>query len=375
MSLEHLTQREEEIYYGIALGLIPGLGHIYAKTLLSYNGSFKGIFNSKASSLSKIPGIGKQIIDKIIKFTDYQLVEAEMKYIDLHQISPLFYSDKKFPQRLLNFNDSPFLLFAKGNLELNPDKTIGIVGTRSPTNYGVRWTQEIVEQLRQENVSVISGFAYGIDIAAHRASIKNNMHTIGVIAGGYRYIYPAAHKKYMDEMCESGGFITESYSDVLPDRQRFPMRNRIIAALSDGLIVVESADKGGSIITAEYAYSYNKPIMALPGKPNDPASRGCNSMIKKNKAALVENITDVLEEMNWDDKSLKSKRPHQAQLFRTLSDKEQALIDILIAHREINIDELMHRLQIRNSEFAAMILSLTMDGLISQLPGNKISLN
>lgn len=375
MSLEHLTQREEEIYYGIALGLIPGVGHIYAKTLLSYNGSFKGIFKAKASALNKIPGIGKQLIEKILKFNEFHLVEAEMKYLEQHQITPLFYSDKNFPQRLLNFNDSPFLLFAKGNVSLNHEKTLGIVGTRSPSNYGVKWTQELIEALKDENINVVSGFAYGIDITAHKACMRSGLTTTGVIAGGYRYIYPAVHKRYMAEMCEIGGFITESYSDVLPDRQRFPMRNRIIAALSDGIIVVESADKGGSIITAEYAYSYNKTIMALPGKPNDIASKGCNALIKKNKAAMVENVVDVLEEMNWDDKSIQKNKPHQAQLFRTLSDKEQAMIDILITHREINIDELMHRLQIRNSEFAAMILSLTMDGLITQLPGNKISLN
>ena len=375
MSLEHLTQREEEIYYGIALGLIPGIGHIYAKTLLSYSGSFKEIFKAKSASLARIPGIGVHLINKITTFRDYELIEKEMKYIEKNGISTLFYSDKNFPQRLLNFNDSPFLLFTKGNLDLNSGRTLGIVGTRAPSNYGVKWTQELIEQLKNENLTIVSGFAYGIDIAAHRAAIKHNVPTIGVIAGGFQCIYPAAHKRFMDEMCEIGGFITEAYSDVLPNRERFPMRNRIIAAQSDGVLVVESAEKGGSMITAEYAFSYNKPIMALPGKPNDLASKGCNAMIKKNKAAMVENAIDVMEEMNWDDKSIKGKNIHQASLFRTLSDKEQSLIDLLIPNREINIDELMFKLQIRNSEFAAMILALTMDGLITQLPGNRIALN
>ena len=375
MSLEPLSQREEEVFYGLALGLIPGIGHIYAKTLLCYVGSFKDIFQSKSASLSKIPGIGSSIIEKIRHFNEFHLVENEIKYIEKHDVTPLFYSDKLFPKRLLNFNDSPFLLFSKGTVDLNPGRTLGIVGTRSPSNFGIKWTQDLIEHLKNENIAIISGFAYGIDITAHKACINMDIPTVGVLAGGYKYIYPAAHRQYMHEMCYRGGFITEAYADILPDRQRFPMRNRIIAALSDGLIVVESAEKGGSIITAEYAFSYNKSLMALPGKPNDKASRGCNMMIKKNKAVLVENFNDVLEEMNWDDKTLGHSRSVQTQLFRTLSEKEQSLINLLLPDREINVDQLIKKLDMRHSEFAAMLLALTMEGLISQLPGNRIVLN
>ena len=291
-----------------------------------------------------------------------------------HHISPLFYNQPEFPQRLLHFNDSPFLIFSKGNAGLNATRTIGIVGTRTPSHAGVKWVNDLIADLKDSGIAIISGYAYGIDIAAHRASVREGLETIAVLAGGLDNIYPALHRKYVEEVCHQGSIITESFSSVLPDKQRFPMRNRIIAALSDGLIVVESGAKGGSIITAEFAFSYNKNLMAVPGKPGDLMSKGCNGLIKAQKAAMVEDSTDVLHEMGWDMGNKSDGRAVQAELFRDLSDKEQSLINYLLERGEVSVDEIIKKLEIRNSELASMILSLTLDGLIIQLPGSRLAM-
>ncbi|HRN33129.1 MAG TPA: DNA-processing protein DprA [Saprospiraceae bacterium] len=374
MSLNSTSYPEEEIYYGLALALIPGIGHIYAKTLLSYNGSFRQIFHSKGSQLLKTPGMGKELIRRILNFTDFDKVEEELKYIQDHQISPLFYNHPDFPQRLLYFNDSPFLIFRKGNAGLNSTRTLGIVGTRSPSQAGVRWVNDLISDLKDSGIAIISGFAYGIDITAHRASIREGLETVGVLAGGLENIYPALHRKYIDDICRHGSIITESFSHVLPDKQRFPMRNRIIAALSDGLIVVESGAKGGSIITAEFAFSYNKNLMAVPGKPCDLMSKGCNILIKTQKASMVEDSSDVLREMDWHLGNQSDKYAIQTEMFNSLSDKEQSLITFLIEKGEVSVDEIIKNLDIRNSELASMILSLTLDGLIVQLPGSRLAI-
>lgn len=374
MSLDSISLTEE-VFYGLALGLIPGIGHIHAKTLLSYSGSFSGIFKAKPSTLVRIPGMGPELVRRITGFTYWDLIDKEIRYMERQGIRPLFYNESDFPQRLLHFNDSPFLLFCKGNAGLNTAKTIGMVGTRAPSQAGIKWTNQLIGALKDSHITVVSGFAYGIDITAHKACIREGIPTIGVLAGGFRNIYPSLHLRYVDQMCENGGLITEAYSDILPEKQRFPMRNRIIAALSDGLIVVESAEKGGSIITAEYGFNYNKTVMAVPGKPADLLSRGCNALIKAQKAAMIEDYTDMLKEMNWDDDGRPRKKALQIELFRSLSDKEQALINFLIRNGETHIDTLIHQLNMRNSELASMILSLTLEGMITQLPGSRITLS
>ncbi|MCO6462396.1 MAG: DNA-processing protein DprA [Saprospiraceae bacterium] len=366
---------DEEVFYGLALGLIPGIGHIYAKTLLSYSGSFKNIFYSKPNKLLKIPGMGKELVRRIIHFADFQKIEDELKFMEKNGVTAIFYNHPEFPRRLLHFNDSPFLLFKKGNADLNAARTIGIVGTRTPSQHGLRWTQDFIEQGIDSGMQIISGFAYGIDIAAHKACIKHHVSTVGVLAGGLNNIYPAIHGKYINELSANGVLLTEEFSFTLPDKKRFPMRNRIIAALSDGVIVVESAEKGGSMITAELAFNYNRTVMAVPGKPSDLISRGCNLLIKTQKAAMVENYWDVVKEMIWEVNGITDKKIAQAELFLTLSDKEQMLIDYIIRHGEVSVDDVIKELKIKNSELASMILSLTLEDIIIQLPGNRLTMS
>ncbi|HQU96848.1 MAG TPA: DNA-processing protein DprA, partial [Saprospiraceae bacterium] len=280
-----------------------------------------------------------------------------------------------FPSRLLHFNDSPFFIFKKGNTDLNHTRTLGIVGTRTPSAAGIKWTNDLIETLQDTNIQIVSGFAYGIDITAHKACFKHHVSTVGVLAGGLDNIYPALHQKYVNDMIQNGAFITEEFSFTLPDRKRFPMRNRIIAALSDGVIVVESAEKGGSIITAEIAFSYNRSILAVPGRPGDHLSKGCNALIKAQKAALIEDYTDIMKEMEWEINGVPARKSIQAELFRTLSDKEQMLIDYILQNNEVSVDDIIKNLHIKNSELAAMILSLTLDEIIVQLPGNRITMS
>ncbi|MCO5277799.1 MAG: DNA-processing protein DprA [Saprospiraceae bacterium] len=375
MASDSQTLQDEEIYYGLALGLIPGIGHIYAKTLLSYNGSFKQIFHSKPNELLKTPGMGKELVRRILRFSDFKRVESEIRYMEKESITPILYNQPEFPSRLLHFNDSPFLIFKKGNADLNHTRTLGIVGTRTPSAAGIKWTNDFIETLQDTNIQIVSGFAYGIDITAHKACFKHHVSTLGVLAGGLDNIYPALHQKYLNDMIQNGAFITEEFSFTLPDRKRFPMRNRIIAALSDGIIVVESAEKGGSIITAEIAFSYNRSILAVPGRPGDYLSKGCNALIKAQKAALIEDYTDIMKEMEWEINGVPARKSIQAELFRTLSDKEQMLIDYILQNNEVSVDDIIKNLHIKNSELAAMILSLTLDEIIVQLPGNRITMS
>lgn len=363
---------EQEKYYGIALNMIPRIGSISAKTLLSYCGSFENIFKAQRKALEKIPGIGDTVVDAIISFDDYDAVEKEIKYIEKNNIELQFYISPNFPARFLQFPDSPFILYKKGMANLNHIRTLGIVGTRKPTPYGIEWTRDLVESLQQDDISIISGYAYGIDIAAHKAAYKSGIPTICVLAGGLEMIYPSEHLKFVEDICETGAFISEHFSAMIPDKKRFPMRNRLIAGLSDGVVVVESASKGGSMITADIAFGYNKSVMAVPGSPNATYSRGCNALIKSSKAALVETREDILENMNWDVK--RSQMQQQTALFRDLTPKETEMIDMLRQRKDMGVDELRLKLQMKSNEFASLLITLDLDGYICQLPGNRIML-
>ena len=359
-----------EFYYGVALSLIPKIGNISAKTLLSYCGSFEDIFKAKPAKLKKIPGIGAQLIQNILDFDDFAAVDYELRYIDDKDVRVYFYTSDDYPHRFSPFPESPFILYCRGNADLNAARTLGIVGTRTPTEYGREWTREMISQLGSEGVSIISGFAYGIDITAHMAAIQAGLPTVAVLAGGLDKIYPASHHHYHSDILQNGAFISENPCRMIPDKKRFPMRNRLIAALSDGVLVVESARKGGSMITADIAFAYNKSLMAVPGWPGATFHQGCNHLIKTQKAALVENYQDILELMNWDIRQ--ENVVTQTELFRELSAQEAELLGILRQRKDMDIDELKRQMNIRSNELASLLLMLDLDGFLTQLPGNRI---
>ena len=318
----------------------------------------------------KIPGIGESAADAIISHDVFARVDEEMAFIDKYDIRGITYLDAAYPKRLKNCIDAPIMIYVNGNADLNAERTLGIVGTRNASEYGRHICEQIIEELKGENILFISGLAYGIDIAAHKACVKRNLPNIGVLAHGLDRIYPYAHKEIAKKMVENGALLTEFLSQTNPDRQNFPKRNRIVAGMVDGLVVAETAQNGGAIITALLANSYNKDVMAIPGNTTNPLSKGCNALIKTNRAALVENGTDILELMGWTKMNI-NKQSIQTSLFNDLSDDERIIYDIIKETKEIGIDDITILSGKSPGTIAGVLLNLEFYGLISNMPGKR----
>lgn len=357
-----------DLLYQIALTLVPNIGDVHAKALANRFGSAEAIFKAKKSELENMEGIGSVRAASIKKFTDFTSSENEVKFIEQYKITPLFITDKNYPQRLLNCYDSPTLLYYKGTADLNTSKIISIVGTRNHTDYGKTVCEKLVEELHNEQILVMSGLAYGIDTIAHKASLKHHLPTVGVLAHGLDRIYPAQNKAMAKQMVERGGLLTEFLSETNPDRQNFPKRNRIVAGMCDALIVIESSKKGGSLITAELANGYNKDVFALPGKTTDSKSEGCNYLIKNNKASLITGGADLLEIMNWKPQHRPAQKK-QRELFIEFTADERIVVDILQQQENIQIDQLYFKSGLSSTAMAAALLMLEMEGIVVSMPG------
>ncbi len=351
---------------------MDGVGDILAKNLITYCGSVEAVFKLKKSSLTRIPGIGQKAAESIVRFNDYQRIEQEVKFIEKHRIKPLFYTDKEYPLRLKSITDAPILIYTLGNLDLNAAKTVGIVGTRRATEYGKLFTEELVAFLKPLNCLVVSGLAYGIDVFAHKSAIANQLPTVGVMAHGLDRIYPGAHQKTARQMLEHGGLVTEFPSTTNPDKENFPRRNRIVAGLSDVLVVVETPNKGGAMITADIANSYNKDIMALPGRVGDEFSVGCNTLIKQNKAAIITKPEDLTELMNWDLEP-KKKRKLQTQLF-DLDETDSKVVGFIRQMVKAGIDDISISMGMDSGEISLRLLDLEFRNIIRTLPGKYYEL-
>jgi DNA processing protein len=362
----------QDLLYQIALTLVPNIGDVHAKNLINIYGSAQNIFKAKRKELESIEGIGTVRAKSIKDFSDFTTSELEIKFIEKYKITPLFITNENYPKRLLNCYDSPSLLFYRGNANLNASKIISIVGTRKNTDYGKIFTEKLVEDLAQENILVVSGLAFGIDTIAHKASLKNNLQTVGVLAHGLDRIYPAQNKPLAKDMIEQGGLLTDFMSNNLPDKQNFPKRNRIVAGMCDALVVVESSIKGGSLITAELANGYNKDVFAIPGKTTDKNSEGCNYLIKQNKALLITNANDLLETMNW--KPIEKKKKPQRELFIELTADEKIIVDILQNQEAVHIDEIYLKSALSSSAVASALLMLEMQNVVISLPGKVYKL-
>jgi DNA processing protein len=357
----------------IALSLIPGVGDVAAKKLVSYCGSPEGVFKTKKSHLLKIPGIGELTVNSILNHGVFDRAEKEIRFITKHKIEPLFYLDDAFPKRLRHCTDSPVMLYFKGNCDLNRDKPIGIVGTRNASEYGKKVTANLVAELAAYNASIISGMAYGIDICAHKAAVENQLPTIAVLAHGLDRLYPSNHKSTAERMLESGGLITEFMSETNPDRENFPKRNRIVAGMVDAVIVVEAGISGGALITAEIANTYNRDVFAVPGKLDDEYSAGCNRLIKTNKAALIESAKDIAYLLNWNNEPKKILQ--QQRLFVELNKEEEVLVQVIKEKGNIAIDDLSFLSSFPMSKVAGILLNLEFNGVVKSLPGKVYQLN
>jgi len=294
-------QQPDQLKYQIGIGLIPKIGPAHAKKLIAYTGSAEAVFHEKSSALEKIPGIGSLLAEQITSANVLGRAEDEIKFILDNHIEYLFYLDENFPYRLKECEDGPILFFFKGKLDFNARKVISIVGTRRPTAYGKLMVKELIHGLEElgHNPLIVSGLAFGIDIQAHKYSLECNFPTIGVLAHGLDRIYPAEHKEAARQMIQHGAVLTEFLSFTNPDPQNFVKRNRIIAGLSDATIVIESGPKGGSLITADIANSYNRDVFAFPGRAKDEMSLGCNALIQENKAMMLRNAADFELAMGW----------------------------------------------------------------------------
>ncbi|HDP54163.1 MAG TPA: DNA-protecting protein DprA, partial [Bacteroidetes bacterium] len=318
--------------YQIGIDMIPKIGSINAKRLIAYCGGVEAVFKESKSALIKVPGIGQVIANEIVNQKVLDRAKCEVDFVLKHNIKTLFYLNDDYPKRLKQCDDGPIVLFvkAKENIDFNQQKVISVVGTRSITDYGKMVCEDIIAQLaeRGHNPIVVSGLAYGVDICAHRAALKNRIPTIAVLGHGLDTIYPSIHRNTAKEIYEEGALVTDFPSKTLPDRNNFVKRNRIIAGLSDATIVVESAEQGGSLITADIAVSYNREVFAIPGAVSSKFSKGCNLLIKTNKAALIDSADDIEFQLDWESGNTQKAAP-QLSLFTDLSDDEQVVFDVI----------------------------------------------
>ncbi|MBL0357240.1 MAG: DNA-protecting protein DprA [Chitinophagaceae bacterium] len=356
-----------DLLYQIALTLVPNIGDVHAKALINIYGNAQSVFKAKRKDLENVEGIGTIRANSIKAFDNFQSSEDEIAFIEKYKIAPLFITDKNYPQRLVNCYDSPVLLYYRGNTDLNTSKIISVVGTRNNSDYGKTVCEKLIEELAAENILVISGLAFGIDTIAHKAALKNNLPTVGVLAHGLDRIYPSQNKSLAKQMAAHGGLLTEFISNTNPDKQNFPKRNRIVAGMCDAVIVIETGKKGGSLITAELGNNYNKDVFAIPGRIGDSKSEGCNYLIKNNKAALINGAADLLEMMGWT--STKPIVKKQRELFIELSLDEKTVIEILQQQEAVHIDELYFKSSLSSSAVAAALLMLEMQGIVASMPG------
>ncbi len=362
-----------ELPYRMALTMIEGIGPNLAKNLISFCGSALAVFAERKTMLRKIPGIGPTIAENISGFKGFDEAEQEIKKLEKHKIKAYYYLDPEYPVRLKNCDDGPIMIYFKGEADLNRQRMISIVGTRRSTSYGRQFTEELVEALAPYNVTILSGLALGIDTYAHKYAVRQGITTIGVLGHGFHTIYPAGNRQLAIDMLKDGGLLTEFRFNVPGNKENFPQRNRIVAGMSDAVIVVESNLKGGSLITAEYGNQYNRDVYALPGKISDPASQGCNQYIHHHKAAIIESIPGLISDLGYDSVRVKAGSFSQLTLLPTLSEQEQTVYDYLKSG-EKRIDDIHYHTKIPVSQLALVLLDLEFKKLIRSLPGKTYGL-
>lgn len=362
-----------DLKYKIALGQIPGLGPVNAKNLISYCGGIKEIFEADEKKLLKTPGIGRITAQSILQNKHLlKDTEKEIRFITKNKINPRFYLDNDYPFLLKQCPDAPLLFFEKGDISFKNRKVISIVGTRNATSRGKKICENLIKELTESghNPIIISGLAYGIDICAHKAALKYGLETVSVLAHGFDRIYPATHKNTAAEIVKQGALITEFTKDSKFDRQNFLRRNRIIAGLSNATVVIESAIKGGSLVTADIANSYNRDVFAVPGRLEDKYSEGTNQLIKIHKAFLLQSAKDIEYILNWEQSST----PKQQILFVELSEDEKKIAQVLQKNGKTVIDYICKESGFNSAKTSALLLEMEFKSAIHCLPGKVYEL-
>lgn len=360
-----------ELRYTLALQRIPNLGDVSAKKLLRKVGSAEGIFSEKKSNLAKIGGIGPLRVKEINLKYHLDLADEELHFIESNNIQWTYFQDKDYPERLRHCPDGPILLFCRGNIDLVNKKLISIVGTRKITTYGDAFCQNLIEQLSPLNPVIVSGLAYGVDICAHRAAINNNLQTVACLGHGLNRMYPEEHRKFKTQIEENGGFFTEFWSGDKFDKTNFLKRNRIIAGLSEATIVIESAEKGGSLVTADIAVSYNREVFAVPGRATDVQSVGCNNLIKQQKAHVLTSAADIIYQLGWE---ISKKKPRQTQLFVELDEEEKIVFRFLKEKEKELLDIIALECRLPVFKAASILMNMELKGVVRPLPGKLFQL-
>jgi DNA processing protein len=368
----------EEKVFQLALSFVPGIGNVNNKQLISYLGSAKAAFQAKPAKLKSVPGVGPKTAAVFSETNLPELLiraEKECARAENEDVSILHFTDRDYPDRLKRIMDAPSIIYYKGSANLNKAKIVSVVGTRQATEYGKEAVDMIMEGLAKHNAQIISGLAYGIDVYAHKAALQHDLETVGVMASGINIIYPSVHKNIAKQMVQKGGILTECHFDEKPETHNFPARNRIIAGMADAVIVVEAAEKGGALITADLANDYNKDVFAIPGDLNKHFSRGCNNLIKSNKAHILTSIKDLEYLLNWKAGTEVDVKEDCVYSREEFSEPELKVIETLsFSGKEALIDDLSWKSQIPINQLAGLLLTLEFKGVIKSLPGKKFKL-
>jgi DNA processing protein len=359
---------EQELLYTLALQKTAKVGDVIAKKLIRHCGSAEAVLKETKENLLKIDGIGTYVLSDIHNSENLKLAEKELVFIQKEKIDVHYFLDETYPNRLQHCADGPILLFQKGNVDLNASKMISIVGTRKATTYGTKFCEQLIEDLSPIHPTIVSGFAYGIDIVAQRTALKNNIPTVGCLAHGLNQIYPKVHEKYVRSIQENGGFVTDFWSTSNPDRENFLKRNRLIAGMTQATIVIESAEKGGSLVTAHIANSYNRDVFAVPGRVGDTQSIGCNNLIKQQRAHILTSAADIVYLLGWELETT-PKQPVQKQLFVDLNPEEATIHSYLQEKGQTVLDSIALACKLPIHKVAPLLLQMEMKGVIKPLPG------
>lgn len=357
--------------YQIALTQLCGFGSIRTKQLLSAVENEEDIFLLPIKKLAQQTGISVEILKKMNREEGLSKAQEIYTNIQRYEIDAIFYTDPRYPRRLKQCDDAPIVLYTKGDMDMNNTRFVAVVGTRDISDYGKRICAELIQKLANAGCVIVSGLAYGVDITIHQTCIQYGVETIGVLAHGLEIVYPHLHRSTAKKMIKYGGLVSEYPPNTNPDRENFPMRNRIIAGMCDATIVVESKIKGGSLITADLANDYSRDVFAYPGSIFNENSEGCNMLIANNKAHLIRNGDDFIKKMGWD---LLVKNPVQRSIFPSLSKEEQDIINTLVENNKMNIDTMAMQLKLPSSKLNVLLFQLEMNGLIALIPGNRCQL-
>lgn len=356
----------------MALSKVPGVGPMVAKKLIAYCGGPEEVFRKTPAFFERIPGVGKVIAKAVADNRPLEAAQRESDMCARQGIRIITFLDKEFPQRLNHCADAPLLLYVKGNGTLNAQRMISVVGTRNATAQGREITEQMTAELAPLGVTIVSGLAYGIDITAHKAALKNNLPTIACLAHGLDKIYPPFHASTATEILQEGALISEYPIGTKPDRENFPTRNRIVAGMTDATLVIEAGIKGGALITAQLASDYDRDVFAVPGRISDIYSQGCNRLIKENRAALVTCTADIIASLNWDLPDKKSSA-RQQRLLIDLTPEQELLVSAL-REASLSVDILAARSKMPMSKVSALLLEMEFDGIVRNMPGKVYEL-